>query len=77
MNDEPTRIIRLQFLDNLKFAAIYLVTFYHTSSTMSEFAAKSQTYYNYLAYFLHGLTSTAVPTFFLVNGFLLLKIKFI
>lgn len=40
---------------------------------MSEFATKPQTYYNYLTYFLHGLTSTAVPTFFLVNGFLLLN----
>ena len=40
---------------------------------MAEFAAKPQIYLNYVAYFLHGMTSIAVPTFFLVNGFLLLN----
>ncbi len=73
MNDKTKGIVRLQFLDILKLVAVYLVIFYHSSPTMAEFSAKPQTYYKYFVYFLHGLASIAVPTFFLVNGFLLLN----
>lgn len=73
ISDRSTNPIRLQFLDLLKIVAIFLVIFYHSSPTMAELSADPYKNDKYLQYFLHGLTSIAVPVFFVVNGYLTLN----
>jgi surface polysaccharide O-acyltransferase-like enzyme len=70
--DKPV-LDRKVFLDALKFLAIFLVLFYHSDSIFinTNVLSSPQDYRTYVAYFIHSLSSIAVPLFFVINGALL------
>lgn len=65
---------RLVHLDFIKTFAIYLVCFYHFNNFRIDFLGAND-FGLYRNYFLKGIASTAVPLFFMVNGYLMLNSK--
>lgn len=64
---------RRSFLDALKCIAIFLVCLYHSENVFVQINALSSPsdYKAQIAYFIHAISSIAVPLFFMINGALL------
>lgn len=67
--EKKTRIL---YYDAIKVLAIYLVCIYHYSNLHFKIL-DNYSIENYVNYFFHGISSIAVPLFFMVNGALLLN----
>lgn len=63
---------RILYYDAIKALAIYLICLYHYSNLPSNIL-DNHNLGNYVNYFFHGMSSMAVPLFFMVNGSLLLN----
>lgn len=63
---------RIFYYDAIKALAIYLVCIYHYNN-LDYNIIDSQDIGVYLNYYFHGISSMAVPLFFMVNGALLLN----
>ena len=64
---------RFQFIDAAKTLAIYLVIFYHIGTAQKNIETITPAFGSYFRYFVHGLSTIAVPLFLAINGYLVLN----